>query len=488
MPLPAWPDLLLLGLPPLWVFGVFRGWHRKERWLVGTIAAATLAGAVHVAVGAPRWGLLPLYLFDLGAAFVSALRLGHMPEVRPRWRQVVARTLMLAAAALAVLTPTWLLPIPSYERPTGPYQVGTRTEYWVDSTRAESFTFDTTDHRRLMVQMWYPGEPEPGSRRVRSHPAPAELATATAGRSRLNRALLGTLGMGLTWARADIPMSGAERTFPLLVFSHGFGGSRTQNGFQMAELASHGYVIVSADHTYHASGTRFPDGAVAWPDSLSQTQIRQDSIAVRFVNLWAADGRFLIDRMSALVREDPRRLFTGRIDTTRIGYFGHSFGGATAAQIMSQDPRVIAGLNMDGYPFGTAWEAGLSRPFLELRGDPVDPGTIPEEQLEAAGMSRAMLQALFDSWGGRTTTLTQGGGLGVHLRGATHMNFSDQPLWSPALARPLGIAGPVDVREGHRLINAVVLGFFDRHLKQRPAGVLDSLGQGPYALLERTTP
>lgn len=488
MTLPPWPDLLLLAIPPLWVLGVFLGWHREERWLVGTIAAVMLAGAVHVAVGDPRWVLLPLYLFDLGAAFVSALRLGHMPAVRPRWRRGLARTLMLAAAALAVLTPTWLLPIPSYERPTGPYQVGTRTEYWVDSSRAEPFTADATDHRRLMVQIWYPGDPEPGARRVQSHPASGALAAGMAGGSPVRAVLMSNLGRGLTWAWADLPMSGKERTFPLLVFSHGFGGSRTQNGFQMAELASHGYVIVSADHTYHSTGTVFPDGSVAWPDSLSQTQIREDSIAVRFVNLWAADGRFLIDRMSALVRADPRRLFTGRIDTSRIGYFGHSFGGATAAQVMSQDPRVLAGINLDGYPFGTAWEVGLSRPFLELRGDAIDTTAIPEEQLKAAGSSRAQLQALVDSWGDRTTTLTQGGGLGAHLHGATHMNFSDSPLWSPGLAQAMGLAGPGDPREGHRLINALVLGFFDRHLKQRPAGILDSLGQGPYALLVRTTP
>ena len=486
MTLPPWPDLLLLAIPPLWVVGVFLGWHREERWLVGTIAAVALAGAVHVAVGAPRWVLLPLYLFDLGAAFVSALRLGHMPEVRPRWRRVLARTLMLAAAALAVLTPTWILPIPTYEPPTGPYQVGTRAEYWVDSSRAETFTADPADHRRLMVQVWYPADPEPENPRVRAHPRPDLLAAGIAGRAAVQTALMGMAGTGLTWAHADAPMSGAARTFPLLVFSHGFGGTRFQNGFQMAELASHGYVIVATDHTFHSTGTVFPGDEIVWPDSLSTTLIQQDSAAIRFVNLWAADGRFLIDRMSALVRDDPRRLFTGRIDTTRIGYFGHSFGGATAAQIMSLDPRVQAGLNMDGYPFGTAWEAGLSRPFLELRGDAIDPGAIPEAQLEAAGSSRAKLQALMDSWGVRTTTLTRGGGFGVHLAGATHMNFSDSPLWSPALAQPLGLAGPIDSREGHRLINALVRGFFDRHLKQRPAGVLDSLGQGPYALLKRT--
>ena len=73
-----------------------------------------------------------------------------------------------------------------------------------------------------------------------------------------------------------------------------------------------------------------------------------DSISVRVVNIWAADGRFVIDRMFGLDRADPRQMLTGRIDTTRVGYFGHSFGGATAAQVMSLDPRVWPGSTWTG--------------------------------------------------------------------------------------------------------------------------------------------
>jgi predicted exporter len=68
------------------------------------------------------------------------------------------------------------------------------------------------------------------------------------------------------------------------------------------------------------------------------------------------------------------------------------------------------------------------------------------------------------------------------------MNYPDYPLWSPPLTRLLGLAGDIDHRQAHRVVNALTLAFFDRHLKQRPGAVLDSLGAGAYADAVRTRP
>ncbi len=37
-----------------------------------------------------------------------------------------------------------------------------------------------------------------------------------------------------------------------------------------------------------------------------------------------------------------------RLRTRQVGVFGHSFGGATAAQVMLNDTRFVAGVNLDG--------------------------------------------------------------------------------------------------------------------------------------------
>ena len=51
---------------------------------------------------------------------------------------------------------------------------------------------------------------------------------------------------GNSWSEAQ-PVN---EKFPVLIFSHGIGGLKTQNTTQMEEMASHGYVVFSCDHPY----------------------------------------------------------------------------------------------------------------------------------------------------------------------------------------------------------------------------------------------
>ena len=57
-------------------------------------------------------------------------------------------------------------------------------------------------------------------------------------------------------------------------------------------------------------------------------------------------------------------------DLDRIGMFGHSLGGATAAATMLVDRRLRAGLDMDGFLFGKVADTGLRKPFMLFAGDP----------------------------------------------------------------------------------------------------------------------
>jgi hypothetical protein len=169
--------------------------------------------------------------------------------------------------------------------------------------------------------------------------------------------------------------------------------------------------------------------------------------------------------MFDLARHDPRQLLGGRIDTTRVGYWGHSFGGATAANVMALDRRVQAGMNLDGYLAGTAWINGLDRPFLQLRSDSIDIMSLPEDLLEQAGMTRESLLRTFEDWKVRTRSIIRAGGYDVHLVGSAHGNYSDIPLWSPVVSRLIQQGGPIDPRRAHQVINALTIEWFDRNLK-----------------------
>jgi predicted dienelactone hydrolase len=71
--------------------------------------------------------------------------------------------------------------------------------------------------------------------------------------------------------------------------------------------------------------------------------------------------------LQVLNTSDPAGKFTGRLDMTRVGIFGHSFGGAQAAQFCSQDSRCKAGVDVDGAPHGSVIQAGINRPFMFLQ-------------------------------------------------------------------------------------------------------------------------
>ena len=63
----------------------------------------------------------------------------------------------------------------------------------------------------------------------------------------------------------------------------------------------------------------------------------------------------------------------------------------------------------------------------------------------------------------------------VHLKGTSHLNYSDMSLWAPMVMRMAKQAGTIAPGRAHWLINEITLAWFDRHLKGKPAPVLDDL-------------
>jgi predicted dienelactone hydrolase len=125
--------------------------------------------------------------------------------------------------------------------------------------------------------------------------------------------------------------------FPVIIFSHGLGGSREGYEFLGRHWASHGYVSV---HLQHAGS----DDAV-WRDERPAERTR----AMRRATLQpsnaidrARDVSFAIDQLEMMNREHPT--FKGRLDLERIGVAGHSFGAHTTLTIAGQNytPRLGA--------------------------------------------------------------------------------------------------------------------------------------------------
>jgi predicted dienelactone hydrolase len=135
-------------------------------------------------------------------------------------------------------------------------------------------------------------------------------------------------------ASAKTPAEGASGTnaapappFPVIVFSHGLGGTRDGYGYLGRFWASHGYVVVHPQHIGSDDAT--------WRGQADPINAMKKSTR----NLSAAfdrprDVSFVLDQL-AKEQQRPTEL-KGLLDLTRVGVGGHSFGANTTLMIAGQ--------------------------------------------------------------------------------------------------------------------------------------------------------
>jgi len=165
---------------------------------------------------------------------------------------------------------------------------------------------------------------------------------------------------------------------------------------------------------------------------------------------------FVLNRLEQLNVSDASGKFTGRLDMTRVGVFGHSFGGAAAALFCHEDSRCKAGIDVDGAPHGSVIQAGIDRPFMFLLSD-------HSHESDAEGSQiGANIRSIYDR-------LPPDGRAFLEIRGANHFLFSDDGalLKSHIVLRALRALGVVGI-DGRRQLAVTaycVHTFFDAHLK-----------------------
>jgi predicted dienelactone hydrolase len=204
---------------------------------------------------------------------------------------------------------------------------------------------------------------------------------------------------------------------PVIVFSHGAHDHRSDTTIVVQELASHGYVVVTVDHTYDAF-SEFPNGRLTVP--LYDLPL--------YPRDFAQDIRFVLDRIEDLAagrnpdvehRPLPAGL-SAALDLRRVGMFGWSKGATATALVMSDDQRVRAGLSLDG-PMQSQppITAELDRPFM----------------LMTAEFTRAAEPSVADFWSHLT-----GWRLNVQADGAIHSSYCDTQWLIPQLAKAIGMS------------------------------------------------
>ncbi|APC73395.1 dienelactone hydrolase [Pseudomonas aeruginosa] len=418
--------------------------------LVATLLAALLAWWIPALPG--RRGLLALAsTLALGAGLYAAwddrwqagvgafagfsLLLGACLRRKPerglpfRTGSLYGLLVLLAIAALYLFS---VAPLPA---PSGPYAVGVRDFELDDPSRPGLLGTPAGQPRRLLVRAWYPARPIAGAA-PRHYFDPGEARSTARGFGEILGfpPLLTYLKHLRTNSYPDAPLRDDSARLPVVFYSHGYSAFAGGNWTLMEELASHGYAVYAIQHSGDASPTRLPDGT-------------------------------LLPMDPGLVEHLRRAAHVGLPQAMRQGYVSDDLDQRLDGQLhtaLDLPAPANRAVNLDGGDFDFApFDSDFPAPLLMLHADlgnfyrlfGIEPPARPRsfndfsyERFEHAGQRQDIHRLV--------------------LRDSAHAGLTDNPLF---IRRPLrdGLLGSAPTEVLIQAPNALVLGFFDHHLRGR---------------------
>ncbi len=206
--------------------------------------------------------------------------------------------LMIAVLALPALA---ILPSAGAQVGPKPEAVGLRPDappyalhgpYWVGMKEA---VIDPDAERPIPVRVWYPALNPTGIEESIDYPTAVQFFPVPEGVPSI------TVGHALANAAPDT----SQAPYPLVLYSHGFSGTRELGAYLTEHLASYGFVVIAPTHL----------GEV-WGEFWASNVLRP------------ADTSRVIDYAESLTAESGE--LEGLIDISHLGVAGWSSGGYTA--------------------------------------------------------------------------------------------------------------------------------------------------------------
>ena len=239
-----------------------------------------------------------------------------------------------------------------------------------------------------------------------------------------------------------------KKPMPVVLFSHGLGGSRDNNPYLGEHWAKRGYVVVFMQH--------LGSDESVWKEAAAlerMTAMRQAASAKNYIDR-TQDVPAVLDAL-AKWNVEQGHLLNGRMDLEKVGMSGHSFGaqttqvmaGQSAGRISLRDPRVDAAVMMSPSPpargDAAAAFATVKIPCLLMTGTLDDSpigNTTPADRIKVFPHLKeaAAWQVVFDK--------------------ATHMDFGQRAVKNDT----------VKSSRYHRAILGLTTAFWDAELKGKP--------------------
>jgi pimeloyl-ACP methyl ester carboxylesterase len=295
---------------------------------------------------------------------------------------------------------------------TGKFRVGSKTFEMTDTDR---------QNRIIPYQIWYPAQ-------IAQVDSTYPYANST------------------DYAHVRIPFSPNARfnrkaqNCPLILICPGRGVEKFAYTTLAAELASHGYVVVSVDmpeigYVIYKNGQIIKPNPAFRPsrDLMLGDYAKVDAFFETPAQLGKADIDFVLKKLKESV-------FREKINFKNIGLFGHSLGGRIAGAFAASHPDVKAFISMEGIPPRPVRYEGMAVPMALL---------YSSRQPDAAMVNyRSVIE-------GRKADVYL-----MELNGFGHNSLTDFVLITPSAFKY-----KIDPKYGLMLGRQLVLDYFNKYLK-----------------------
>jgi predicted dienelactone hydrolase len=492
--------LILVNL--LWLILSVKN-QSKTAWC-GIAGVNLSAFLIHGTFEGLRYQMVFSYLFVILLAFFTLIKALRKSEVKtPKALHIIAVSLSFVLLGFTSFL-AYALPVFTLPKPTGSHVVGIQYFHLIDESRTDPFLTGSIKKRELMVKVYYPAredETKPFSRYFGNSP---ELIKSFAAFYNMPDFAFDHLNLVKTNSKKDLPLSDQQPAYPVVLFSHGAGTSMEVQTTQIEDLASHGYIVVAIDHTYVSAATVFPDRLVSHKEAT--TDFKMPEPAEIITQIMAEDASFVIDTLIEMNDGTMDSIFAGRLELENIGAIGHSVGGAVAYNLVINDPRVKAAINLDGRVYILPKDSKDIAPFLMFASDTYHFQALQEQKSlmqtleEMADVDQNIMLSIYGSKAAYheayqrdtqnvigLTEILKGSKTLFTIEGSDHMKFTDIGLFIglPQLRELIGIRGEADPVRCLEITKAVTLAFFDQHLKGETRASPESLFQ-KYPELKRT--
>ncbi|KAF0813677.1 hypothetical protein IGB42_02029 [Andreprevotia sp. IGB-42] len=350
------------------------------------------------------------------------------------------------------------------------YQIGVQTFNFTDQARIDPLA-DTPRLRELMVKIWYPAS-QSTTKPLLHHWYHSEKAI--------------TGSPGDDWLK-DVPsrsrlnaeIAEKETPFPVLVFSPGYASNLESSQFLYEDLASKGYAVVVIGHTHQHSLVTMANGEeirIDWNKRIhdfdggitldelnglmAQLQNQPLTAAVKQqiydafakcegdhkqLKIWQDDTRFVLAELAKL-NANQSSVFASRLDLSRIGLLGTSYGGTTSLQYISEidNPAIRAAANIDGQDYYLTAAHQFNKPILLMATE---------------SWVHKDYDVIYDK--------ASNDAYYVSIKGSLHGDITDSTILARN-SKPSDFLGPINGETMRTIINQSVLNFFNQYVKTLP--------------------